>query len=47
MIAERDDAKVATPLKGANSQIEAYSKDILLNYAAMLNFSSKAEVKII
>lgn len=47
MIVERDATKVLRPLKGANTQIEAYSKDILLNYAAMLNFSSKAEAKII
>ncbi|MEI7616259.1 MAG: IS21 family transposase [Actinomycetota bacterium] len=47
MIAERDDEIVLKPLKVANTQIEAYSKDILLSYAAILNFSSQSEVKII
>jgi hypothetical protein len=47
MIAERDETRIIKPLEVANTQIEAYSKDILLNYAALLNFSSQAEVKII
>ena len=47
LLVQRNDAKVVSLLSKKEDQIEAYSKDILANYAAILNFSSQEEVKVI
>jgi len=48
LLVQRDEPnKVISLTSKRDSQTEAYSKDILANYAAILNFSSQEEVKII
>ncbi|MCE5329605.1 IS21 family transposase [bacterium] len=47
MIVQRNDVKVIKFINKKDSQIESYSKDILANYAAILNFSCSKEVKVI
>ncbi|MCX6382873.1 MAG: IS21 family transposase [Actinobacteria bacterium] len=47
LLVQRDETKVISLTSKRDSQTEAYSKDILANYAAILNFSSREEVKVI
>ena len=47
MIVQRDDKLKTKATDKENGQIEAFSKDILTDYAAMLNLSGLKEVKVI
>ena len=47
MIVERDDTMFIKTEEKKDNQIEIYSKDMLLSYAAMLNLSTCEEVKVI
>jgi hypothetical protein len=47
MIVQRDGKPEIKVIDKENDQIEAFSKDILTGYAAMLNLSTCEEVKVI
>ena len=47
MIVQRDGKPETKVIDKENDQIEAFSKDILTSYAAMLNLSTCEEVKVI